>query len=181
MSVASDSVAIARSGCSEADFNMKPAVGLAAGRDGGVVGVGDGLDDREAEPEPGRIGSARGVESLERLKDPLEFAGSDCGAGVRDRDDRSAVPALGCQLDAAAGGVVADRVRDEVGDEPFDETRIARRAGGLEVHVEGKPVVVCRRCGGGGDGGEVDGLVAREAALAAREGEQCFDQAQVCR
>src|SRR5581483_9900612 len=38
-------------------------------------------------------------------------------------------------------------------------------------------VVVGGCCCGGGDCGEVDGLAAVEAALAAGEGEQCFDEA----
>ena len=43
--------------------------------------------------------------------------------------------------------------------------------------VEGESVVICGRRGGGGDRGEVDGLMAVEAALAAGEREQRFDQA----
>ncbi len=96
---------------------------------------------------------------------------------IGDGEKSSAVPALGCQLDATARGVVADRVRDEVRDEPFDETRIARRLGRSEVLVEDESVVACGPRGSGGDRGEVDGLVAAEAALAAGEREQGFDQA----
>ena len=49
--------------------------------------------------------------------------------------------------------------------------------GRLEGRVEDESVVVCGRRGGGGDGGEVDGLAAVEAALAAGEREQRLDQA----
>jgi hypothetical protein len=70
----------------------------------------------------------------------------------------------------------ADGVVEEIGDEPFDEARVAGRVRRSNRCLEGEARVVCCGRGGGRDGGEVDGLVVVEAALAAGEREQRFDQ-----
>ena len=124
-------------------------------------------------PRPSPFASAvrAAVESLERLEDPLELAGGDRRAGVGDGEDGSSVARLGCELDVTAGDVVADRVRDEVGDEPFDEARVAASSrAGSRWSSNGESVVVCGRRGGGGDGGEVDGLVARRGRAGCARG-----------
>jgi len=53
--------------------------------DSRVVGVGDRVHDREAEPSP--VGAGAGVrpESLERLEQAGELAGGNHRSGVRDR------------------------------------------------------------------------------------------------
>ena len=84
---------------------------------------------------------------------------------------------VGCELDVAAVDVVVDGVVEEVCDEPLDQPRVAGRVRRLNRGVEGESVAVCGGRGGSGDGGEVDGLTAVEAALAAGEREQGLDQA----
>ena len=81
------------------------------------------------------------------------------------------------EADAAAVDVVVDGVAEEVGDEPLDQARVAGRLRRFERGVEDEPVVVRGGRRGSGDGGEVDGLTAVEAALAAGEREERFDQA----
>ena len=66
--------------CGEADLDAEAAVGGGGGGDGGVVGVGDRLDDGEAETETVRAVGAGGVESLERLEEPVELARRDLRA-----------------------------------------------------------------------------------------------------
>jgi hypothetical protein len=53
-------------------------------------------------------------------------------ARVRDRENRTLRLRAGRNLDSAARDVVADRVRDEVGDETVDQVRIAGREGRFE-------------------------------------------------
>src|SRR5581483_11762782 len=87
----------------EADPELQAAFGRCIDDEDGVVGVGDRLDDGEAEAEPARVAGARTVEPLERLEDPLELAGGDPRPGVRDREDGPAVARAGRDLDLAAG------------------------------------------------------------------------------
>ena len=73
-----------------------------------------------------------------------------------------------------------DRVVDEVGHQPLDETRLAEGRGGIERDLEFQSALLELGTTGGEDGlgevGEVKGLTPGEAALAAREGEQGLDQ-----
>ena len=116
----------------------RPPSAGASGGDGGVVGVGDRLDDGEAETEAVSVVGAAGVESLERLEDPLELARRDRRAGVRDGEDGATVAGVGCELDVAAVDVVVDGVAEEVGDEPLDEARVAGRVRRSNRGVEGE-------------------------------------------
>src|SRR5262249_38712241 len=120
---------------------------------------------------------ARGVESLERLEEPIELAGRDLRTGVRDGEDGLTVARLGRQSDVAALDVVANGVAEEGGNEPLDETWGARRLRRLERGVEGNSVVIDGRRGCAGDRGEVDRLAAVKASLAAGKGEERLDQA----
>src|SRR5204862_6231626 len=153
----------------ETDLDGEASFGLGPRGDARGGGGRDGSDDREAEAEPRCVARPGRPESLERLKDPLELAGGDLGAGVRDGEESLAVAALGSDLDAATALGVADSVAEEGRDEAFDEARVAGRLGGLEASVESESLVVHRRGGGGYDCSEVDGLVAVDAALAAGE------------
>ena len=155
---------------------MEAAVGGGARGDGRLVRVGNRLDDGEAETEAVAVVGASGIESLEWLEDPLELARRDLRAGVGDGEDGVTVAGVGCEADAAAVDVVVDGVAEEVGDEPLDEARVAGRLRRLERGVEREAVVICGGGGGRADRGEVDGLLAVEAALAAGEREQRFDQ-----
>ena len=87
------------------------------------------------------------------------------------------VAGVGRELDAAAVDVVVDGVVDEVGDEPLDQARVAGRVRRSSRGVEGEAAWSAAAAAVARDRGEVDGLMAVEAALAAREREQRFDQA----
>ena len=52
----------------EVDFDSEAAAGSGVCGDGGIVGVGDRLHDREAEPDPVRGGVCVRAESLEGLE-----------------------------------------------------------------------------------------------------------------
>ena len=105
------SCAVARGSCREADLDVEAAVG--AGRRSVMVASwasAIALTMERPRPSPFASRGAGGVESLERLEDPLELARRDLRAGVRDGENGSTVAGLGVELDAAAGDVVADRV-----------------------------------------------------------------------
>ncbi len=96
------------------------------------MSVGDRLNDGEAETKTVRAGRSCCVESLEWLEDPLELAHRNRRAGVGDGEDGVTVARVGCELDASAVDVVVDGVVEEVGDEPFDEARVAGRCAPAE-------------------------------------------------
>jgi hypothetical protein len=132
----------------EADLDVEAAPGPGSGGDGGAVGVRDRAHDREPEPEAVRAARPGSVESLERLEEPIELVRRDLRAGVPDGEDGAVVERRGREADAAAVDVVADRIAQEVGDEPLDQAWVAGRARRLDGRVERQPV-----CVGGGDGG----------------------------
>jgi hypothetical protein len=123
-----------------------------------AVCVGDRLDDGEAEPDTVAESLGVGVESLEGMKESLDFAGRDQRAGVRDRENGTPRFEAGCDLDAAVGGVVADRVGDEVGDETREQVGIAACARPLERNDALKGTQVMRSQSVGRDRREVDRL-----------------------
>ena len=138
--------------------------------------VGDGLDDREAEPGPAAWSGSMSLESVERLEEPPELHRRDDRAGIGD--DEHGLPSRGtCRnFQSAAGEVVTGRVRDEVRNEPLDENGVAvehRRlelADALEVaEIEGAKRVIrdCR---------QVDPVTADEPAAAAGKGEARLEQ-----
>ncbi len=86
-----------------------------------MVGVGDGLDDGEAEAVPVGVPDALAAFPLERLKESVDLARRDSRAGVADGDGGLSFSRDGGDLDSPAGGVVAERIVDEVCDEEFDE------------------------------------------------------------
>ena len=96
---------------------------------------------------------------------------------------RTARPAFGVggDADVSADGVVVDGVVEEVGDEAFDEARVARAWRRLEGQLEMEAVTlefgrVAVEDSVVGEGCEVEGLVSIEAAFAAGEGEQRVGQ-----
>ena len=68
-----------RGGGWEAELDYEAAAGSGLCDDGGVVGVGDRLHDREAEPDPVGRGACVRAESLEGLEEAGELAGRITG------------------------------------------------------------------------------------------------------
>jgi hypothetical protein len=123
------------------------------------------------------------VESLEGLEEAVDFRWRYEGSGVGHRQDGPAVLHSGPDLGTAFGAVVPDGVGEQVGHQPFDEQGISveGRWFGHIVDSNPEPADLGRQGGqGGGDGGsEVDGFVFVQAAFAAGQGEQGFDQARL--
>ena len=71
----------------KADIDSEAAAWLGLRGDHGVVCVGDGLDDGEAEADTLRGVGGMGSEPLEGLEETLEFAGRDQRAGVGDGEN----------------------------------------------------------------------------------------------
>src|SRR3712207_2116529 len=97
----------------EADLGLE-----AAGRGGGeseraAVGLGDRVDDREAQAGAAAAGA---VEALERLGQAGERRQGDRVAAVADDESRFVTAAVDRDVDV---GAVADGVLDEVADEPL--------------------------------------------------------------
>jgi hypothetical protein len=160
----------------EPDRDFKAAAGSGVRGDGGVVGVGDGLDDREAEPDAVGTGLGLRAESFEGLEEAREFPGWDKRAGVGDGEQGASCVDPGCDFDSAVGDVVSDRVGDEVGGESLEEGWIAGRDSRLECHdaVECAQLVSLERLGC--DRCDVDGFPPQTSALAPGEGKQRLEQ-----
>ena len=62
--------------------------GACAGGEGGVVGLGDGVDDREAETVAVAAAVPLGRRSLEGLEEALDLAAGDDWPAVGDREGR---------------------------------------------------------------------------------------------
>ncbi len=142
----------------------------------GSVCVGDCLDDREAKAEPFAGAGARSVDALKRLEQTAEAVGWDRRPGVGDAEDRVVVRHTSAHVDVAGGLVVVDGVREKVCCEAFDEAWVAIGEGRGEQLLDSQPAGIdaferVRR-----DRGEVKRFAVVEAALAAREHEQGFDQ-----
>jgi hypothetical protein len=144
------------------------------------VGVGDRLHDREAETEPVLVSRAIAVEPLKGLEQPLDFRLGHDRSGVHDGDDRVSVPDTGHDLDPSLLGVVPHRVVDEVHDEAFDQARVAlhgnRGERGVEHQTEMLRIRAATEDDPVGNGGEIEGLLAFEAGLHARQGQECVDE-----
>ena len=143
------------------------------------MGLGDGLDDRQAEAEALTVAGAVGGEPLEGLQQPVHGGRRDHGPGVDHRQDGAGVPGAGDDLDVAAGHVVRQRVVGEVGDQAFGQPRVAGGAGRGEGAVDGELPVLCAGLPGAqdvaGQRGEVEGFPFVQAGLAAGQGEQRFE------
>jgi len=141
-----------------------------------VVCVGDREHDGEAEPDALPNVRRIGCEPLERLEEPLKLCWRNRRAGVGDDEDGAPRLGAGCDLDAAADQVVADRVRDEVGGEPPDQVRVADRPGRFELKDVLEPAagVSVERSGRGRP--EVDRLATLRPILAPSQCETRLDQ-----
>ena len=151
----------------EADFDGEAALRARARGELGAVRGGDRLDDGESQSVSVVVPGTGAAQSLEGLEETLDLFGRDGRAGVRDGHEGAAVAGPGGDLDLSAGGVVADRVVDQVRDQALDQSWIARRrrCGQRRANVE---VAVCELClareqGLGGEDREVDGARAARA------------------
>ena len=147
---------------------------------GGAVGGGDGLHDRQPQAEAPGVAGAVGAEPLERPQEPVNLRWRHDGSAVDHRQDGPSVAGLGCDVDVAVGHVVVQRVVHEVGGQPFGQPRITRRRrrGQRRVHIQA-PQLGLRAPGTehlADYPGEVEGLPGAEARLPAGQGEECFDE-----
>ena len=140
----------------------------------------DGGGDRQAEPGPAGLGCPVGAEPLEWLEQPLDLCGGHRGSGVSHPEECVPVRGSGHHLDVAPWLVVAQGVVGEVGYQSFGKTGIACDRGGNErggnVQCQGLCALAARVEHPRRDVGQIEGLPVVQAALAAGEGEQRFDQ-----
>src|SRR5215471_1650083 len=106
---------------------------------------------------------------LEWFEEPSQLVGPDRGAGVLDDDDRTVC--LRCSRDGnpTARSVVANRVREEVVEEQFDQDRVTDRERRFQVGCCGESFEIGRSEALGGDLGEVEELAAVESGLTSAE------------
>jgi len=90
------------------------------------MGGGDGADDGQSEAVV--VVDAGAVESLEGVEEAVDLLGRDHRPDVRDGDDDLVTLDPGGDLHPATGHV-AHGVVQQVGDESFDQCRVARRWG----------------------------------------------------
>ena len=156
-------------GSREADLYRKTSVWLRVGGDGGVVRGGDSLDDGEPEAVPVGVLGSGAAESLEGLEQPLYLIDRDHRAAVGDGHEGVLVADPGGDLDMPAGGVVVDRVVDQVRDQPLGQRGVS--GGGRRVERGGDRDLSWSASGQGarstavGEDGEVDRFVVVESAL----------------
>jgi len=156
------------------------AFGACGGGEGGVVSLGDGVDDGEAEAVAVGAAVTVGRQFLEGSEETLDLVVGDDWPAVGDRQARLRARGLSGDLYVPAWMVVADGVVDEVGDEAFDQSPVPGRHCGREVFGEVDAFPCCLVVAGGehssDDLGEVEGVAAGDAALAGGQGEQCLDE-----
>lgn len=85
----------------------------------------DRSNDREAQPVPGGVTDPLRAQPLERHEQPVDLLGRNRRAGVADGQPGPVGRHRRCDLDAAAGDVVPDRIVDQVGYEAFHQVRVA--------------------------------------------------------
>ena len=136
----------------------------------------DRTDDGEAEADTFAPGPAVRVESMEGLEQAPDLAARDRGAAVRHRENGSSRRGVGCDLDPAAGDVVPDRVRHQVGDETLDQVVVAGSLRRLEDEdaVELAQIVGSQRLRR--DRREVDRLALLRTASAPRKRQTRFEK-----
>jgi hypothetical protein len=151
------------------------------------------LHDRQPEAKPVACCRPPGLPALERLQQAANVAWRDRRAGVGHAQHGGhgsfspALAALALALgrahahpDLAVVAVVAKCVVDEVGDGSFRQCLVADHERRRQGDVHGQAARGYLRPPGGehvaGDGGEVDRVAAREAALAPGQGEQRVDE-----
>jgi hypothetical protein len=138
------------------------------------------LDDGQAKAVAIAVMGAAAVEALERLEETADVTGWNHVAGVGHREHCLAVCGAGRDSDVPAGDVVADGIVDEVGDESFDQSRVAVERsgedGGLDMQFEGLRVDSRVEQHGLADVRQVGSLPVVESALTAGKGEEGFDE-----
>ena len=141
---------------------------------------GDRLHDREAETVAVIRADAGVAEPLERLKEALDVGGGDDGSGVADPESGAVGRGAGRDLDRAAGGVVADRVVEQVRHEALHEAGVAGRVslieGGVNLDAAAVSVKLPAVDNLLAEFSEVERLPALDAAFADRERQQGIDQ-----
>ena len=85
----------------------------------------DALHNREPEAVSVRVLSSGAVEALEGLEKARQGIGRDHRASVRDGQNGVVVVSFSGDLDVPPERVVMDGVLNEVGDEPFEQARVA--------------------------------------------------------
>jgi hypothetical protein len=161
----------------EANPDTQAALWPGVGGNRGVVRVGDGGDDGQADPMPAAVAvaGAGGGQALEGPEQPVDLGGRDHRASVGHRDDGAAVLLIGGEVDGAVSGVVADGVVEQVDGQPFDQAGVAEHRRGAQrgLHLELLPP--CLGAGGAQAGrgslGQVRGLAVADAAFAGGQGE----------
>src|SRR5205809_6776 len=92
--------------------------------DAPAVRLDDVAHDGEAETGRADVAALAGLD--EAVEDAFLLIGRDPAAGVADRDDDGPVRRRGLDAHRAAGGRVAERVREQVGERPGELRGIAR-------------------------------------------------------
>ena len=145
------------------------------------MGLRDALDN--GQPEAVSVGAVRHVSAaclLERTQEPLDLVGSDRRSGVAYGDGGSSGRRYGRDLDCAGGGVVAQGVIDEVGDQPFDQCGVAcgwgRNEGGGDPDASAFGFMSASGEHGVGDLGEVEVFPVFDSSLAGGQGEEGVDE-----
>src|SRR5581483_6363895 len=93
--------------------------------DGAAVRFGDPLDDRQAETEAALGAGAGAVGAEEAFEDMRHGVGRDADAGVGDAEADAVGGGVERGGDAAAAGGVADRVIEQVDDQPAQQLLVA--------------------------------------------------------
>ncbi len=139
------------------------------------MGVGDGRDDGQAQPDPAGGPGPGGVGALERLEDVRLLLGRDARAPVGHLEQ--AVPARRRTRTStgAPSGVCRDGVGEQVVDHLAQAVGVTDRRGTGPGACEGDGAVRRRHPGGvhggGDDGGQVD-VLEGERPLAVEPGQQ---------
>jgi hypothetical protein len=117
----------------------------------------------------GVVAGARSAEPLEGLEQAFDLVGWDHRAAVRGRHEGVAIAGSGGDLEVSTGGVVADGVVDQGGDQALEQSRIARGWRWVErlANVEAEVLQLCvvGEDGLGREGGEVEGARGARARL----------------
>ena len=99
---------------------VSPPCGRARVVELGTVRSRDRLDDGESQSVTALVLGTGAAQSLEGLEETLDLLGRDGRAGIRDGHEGVLVAGPGRDLDVSSRGVVADRVVEQVGDQPLE-------------------------------------------------------------
>ena len=146
-----------------------------------VVGNWVAVPGPEAEPVAVGVAGTCAADPLEGPEESVDLGGRDRRAGVADRDASLAPDRVRGDLDVPFGCVVAQRVVDEVGHEPLDESGVAGGRCRAERGINGDSAAFGLSSAAGDDGFgdlvEIDRLPLFGAVFAGRQREQRLDEA----